>query len=198
MSPRFHGKQRGAIGLMAVGVLAVVLVCTLLVVDSGRLYLEKRKLQGVADTAALEAVSRSGTCMAGLTAAAYAAQSVARNNFVVGSGNTLATSCGSVATAASGQRTFSANPALSSAIQVVVSKTVPTSISGGVWALFSGNPVSLNTVLTATAVAAMHAPTLAQLTINSTLASVNTASASLLNPLFSSLLGGNVNLTVAG
>ncbi len=44
----------------------------------------------------------------------------------------------------------------------------------------------------------MPTPPSAQLTINSTLASVNTASASLLNPLFSGLLGGNVNLTVAG
>ncbi len=198
MSPRFHCKQRGAIGLMAAGVLAVVLAFTLLVIDSGRLYLEKRKLQGVADTAALEAVSRNGTCLAGLSAAAYAGQSVARNYFVVGNGNTLVTSCGSVTTGASGQRTFSANPALSSAIQVVASKTITTSVAGGVWALFSGNPVSLNTVLSATAVAAKPTPSLAQLTINSTLASVNTASASLLNPLFSGLLGGNLNLTLAG
>lgn len=198
MSPRFHCKQRGAIGLMAAGVLAVVLAFTLLVIDSGRLYLEKRKLQGVADTAALEAVSRNGTCLAGLSAAAYAGQSVARNYFVVGNGNTLVTSCGSVTTGASGQRTFSANPALSSAIQVVASKTVTTSVAGGVWALFSGNPVSLNTVLSATAVAAKPTPSLAQLTINSTLASVNTASAGLLNPLFSGLLGGNLNLTLAG
>ncbi|QJI15264.1 hypothetical protein HKK58_22805 [Pseudomonas sp. ADAK22] len=198
MSPRFHCKQRGAIGLMAAGVLAVVLAFTLLVIDSGRLYLEKRKLQGVADTAALEAVSRNGTCLAGLSAAAYAGQSVARNYFVVGNGNTLVTRCGSVTTGASGQRTFSANPALSSAIQVVASKTVTTSVAGGVWALFSGNPVSLNTVLSATAVAAKPTPSLAQLTINSTLASVNTASASLLNPLFSGLLGGNLNLTLAG
>ncbi|MGY2682350.1 putative membrane protein [Pseudomonas tolaasii] len=65
MSPHFFHQQRGAIGLMAVGVLAFVLMCTLLVVDSGRLYLEKRKLQGVADTAALEAVSRNGTCLPG-------------------------------------------------------------------------------------------------------------------------------------
>ncbi|OAE10820.1 hypothetical protein AZH11_24560 [Pseudomonas simiae] len=198
MSPRLACKQRGAIGLMAVGVLALVLVCTLLVVDSGRLYLEKRKLQGVADTAALEAVSRGGTCVAGLSAAAYAAQSVARNNFVVGNGNTLATLCGTVTTGGSGMRTFSANPAVSSAIQVVVSKTVTTSVAGGIWTLVSGGTVSLNTQLTATAVAAMPAPSLAQLTINSTLASVNTASASLLNPLFSGLLGGNVNLTLAG
>ncbi|GAB5338625.1 pilus assembly protein TadG-related protein [Pseudomonas fluorescens] len=198
MSPRLACKQRGAIGLMAAGVLALVLVCTLLVVDSGRLYLEKRKLQGVADTAALEAVSRGGTCVAGLSAAAYAAQSVARNHFVVGNGNSLATLCGTVTTGASGVRTFSANPAVSSAIQVVLSKTVTTSVAGGIWALVSGGPISVNTVLTATAVAAKPAPSLAQLTINSTLASVNTASASLLNPLFSGLLGGNVNLTLAG
>ncbi|WP_448653129.1 pilus assembly protein TadG-related protein [Pseudomonas fluorescens] len=198
MSPRFHCKQRGAIGLMAVGVLAVVLAFTLLVIDSGRLYLEKRKLQGVADTAALEAVSRNGTCVAGLSAASYAGQSVARNHFVVGNGNTLVTQCGSVTTGASGQRTFSANPALSSAIQVVASKTVTTSVAGGIWSLFSGNSVSLNTVLTATAVAAKPTPTLAQLSINSTLASVDTTSSNLLNPLFAGLLGGNVNLTLAG
>ncbi|OZO05379.1 hypothetical protein B7453_06705 [Pseudomonas sp. IB20] len=198
MSPRFQCKQRGAIGLMAVGVLAVVLAFTLLVIDSGRLYLEKRKLQGVADTAALEAVSRNGTCLTGLSAAAYAGQSVARNHFVVGNGNTLVTTCGTVTTPASGRRTFSANPAVSTAIQVVASKTVTTSVAGGVWSLFSGNSVSLNTVLTATAVAAKPTPTLAQLTINSTLASVDTASASLLNPLFSGLLGGNLNLTLAG
>ncbi|WP_248732303.1 pilus assembly protein TadG-related protein [Pseudomonas sp. MWU13-2517] len=198
MSPRFPGKQRGAIGLMAVGVLALALVCTLLVIDSGRLYLTKRQLQGVADTAALEAVSRGGTCQAGLSAAAFAAQSVARNNFVLGNGNTLVARCGSVITGASGMRTFSANPALSSAIQVVVSETVPTSVAAGVWALTSGSPLSLNTVLTATAVAAIPTPPLAQLSISSTLASVNTSSASLLNPLFSGLLGGNVNLTVAG
>ncbi|UNM20713.1 hypothetical protein K0P33_04355 [Pseudomonas sp. ArH3a] len=198
MSPRFQCKQRGAIGLMAVGVLAVVLAFTLLVIDSGRLYLEKRKLQGVADTAALEAVSRNGTCLTGLSAAAYAGQSVARNHFVVGNGNTLVTTCGTVTTPASGRRTFSANPAVSTAIQVVASKTVTTSVAGGVWSLFSGNSVSLNTVLTATAVAAKPTPTLAQLTINSTLASVDTASASLLNPLFSGLLGGNLNLALAG
>lgn len=198
MSPHVHPKQRGAIGLMAVGVLAFVLMCTLLVVDSGRLYLEKRKLQGVADTAALEAVSRGGTCLVGLTAAAYAGQSVVRNSFVVGNGNTLVTTCGAITTAASGRRVFAANPAVSSAIQVVVNKTVTTSLAGGIWALVSGSQVSLKTLLTATAVAATPTPTLAQLTINSTLASVDSASASLLNPLFSGLLGGSVNLTLAG
>ncbi|MHA6573093.1 pilus assembly protein TadG-related protein [Pseudomonas yamanorum] len=193
MSPLFRDGQRGAIGLIAVGTLALALVCTLLVVDSGRLYLEKRKLQGVADTAALEAVGRKGTCLPGLTAAAYAGQSVARNNFVVGNGNTLVTTCGSLTTAATGMRTFTANPAQSTAVQVVVTKPVTTSIAGGIWALVSGAPLSLNTALSATAVAASPMPTVAQLSINSTVANIN-----LLNPLFTGFLGGSVTVSVAG
>ncbi|AZF03428.1 pilus assembly protein TadG-related protein [Pseudomonas sp. R5-89-07] len=198
MSPRLHGKQRGAVGLMAASVLALVLAFTLLAVDSGRLYLEKRRLQGVADTAALEAVSRGGSCAAGLSAAAFAAQSVARNQFVVGSGNTLATRCGAVTTGASGQRLFTANPAVSSAIEVVVGKTVTTSVAGGVWSLVSGNPISLNTLLTAKAVAAKPTPPMAQLSIKSTLVSVDSASAGMLNAVFSGLLGGAVNVSVLG
>lgn len=198
MSPHLHGKQRGAVGLMAAGVLALVLAFTLLAVDSGRLYLEKRRLQGVADTAALEAVSRGGTCAAGLSAAAFAAQSVARNQFVLGGGNTLAIRCGAVTTGASGQRLFTANPAVSSAIEVVVGKTVTTSVAGGVWSLFSGNPVSLNTPLTAMAVAAKPTPPMAQLSIKSTLANVDTARAGMLNAIFSGLLGGAVNVSVLG
>lgn len=51
-------RQRGAIGLMGAMTLGIALLFMLLVVDSGRLYLEKRKLQRVADTAALEVVTR--------------------------------------------------------------------------------------------------------------------------------------------
>lgn len=64
MSPGLRCRQRGAIGLMAALTLGLALVFLLLVVDSGRLYLEKRKLQGIADMAALEAVQRNGDCLA--------------------------------------------------------------------------------------------------------------------------------------
>jgi hypothetical protein len=59
------GPATGAIGLMAAGTLALALGFMLLVIDSGRLYLEQRKLQRVADTAALEAVTRDGNCLSG-------------------------------------------------------------------------------------------------------------------------------------
>ncbi|WP_202370053.1 pilus assembly protein TadG-related protein [Pseudomonas sp. MWU318] len=202
MSPRtqFNGpvRQHGAIGLMAAATLSLALVLMLLVVDTGRLYMEQRKLQRVVDSAALEAVSRGGNCQSGLSAATYAGQSAVRNGYIVDSNNTLATTCGSVQTAASGLRAFTVDATRSSAIKVDASRTVTTSFAGGVQALFSGSTVSLNTTLNASAVAAQPTPTVAQLNIRSTLASINTAQSNILNPLFSGLLGGNVNLTALG
>ncbi len=202
MSPRsqFNGpaRQRGAIGLMAAATLSVALVAMLLVVDTGRLYMEQRKLQRVVDNAALEAVSRGGNCLPGLTAATYAGQSAVRNGFTVDANNTLATTCGSLVTAATGLRSFTVDATQAAAVRVVGSHTLTTSFAGGVQALFSGTAVSLNTTLNATAVAAKPQPTIAQLNIRSTLATINTAQSNILNPLFSGLLGGNVNLTALG
>lgn len=202
MSPRsqFNGpaRQRGAIGLMAAATLSVALVAMLLVVDTGRLYMEQRKLQRVVDNAALEAVSRGGNCLPGLTAATYAGQSAVRNGFTVDANNTLATTCGSLVTAATGLRSFTVDATQAAAVRVVGSHTLTTSFAGGVQALFSGTSVSLNTTLNATAVAAKPQPTIAQLNIRSTLATINTAQSNILNPLFSGLLGGNVNLTALG
>jgi uncharacterized membrane protein len=202
MSPRsqFNGpaRQRGAIGLMAAATLSVALVAMLLVVDTGRLYMEQRKLQRVVDNAALEAVSRGGNCLPGLTAATFAGQSAVRNGFTVDANNTLATTCGSLVTAATGLRSFTVDATQAAAVRVVGSHTLTTSFAGGVQALFSGTAVSLNTTLNATAVAAKPQPTIAQLNIRSTLATINTAQSNILNPLFSGLLGGNVNLTALG
>lgn len=202
MSPRsqFNGpaRQHGAIGLMAAATLSLALVLMLLVVDTGRLYMEQRKLQRVVDSAALEAVSRGGNCLSGLSAATYAGQSAVRNGYIVDGNNTLTTTCGSVQTAASGLRAFTADATQSTAVKVTASRTVTTSFAGGVQALFTGSAVSLNTTLNASAVAAQPTPTVAQLNIRSTLASINTAQSNILNPLFSGLLGGNVNLTALG
>lgn len=202
MSPRlqFRGpsRQRGAIGLMAAGTLALALGFMLLVIDTGRLYLEQRKLQRVADTAALEAVTRDGNCLSGASATVYATQSATRNGFTVNPGNTLTVNCGTLQTGADHLRAFTADATKSAAVQVIATRTVTTSIAAGVGALLSGGPASLTTRLSATAVAAEPKLTLAQLSIRSTLAGVDSSKSSLLNPLFSTLLGGNVSLTAVG
>ncbi|AZD46134.1 TadG family pilus assembly protein [Pseudomonas chlororaphis] len=186
-------RQRGAIGLIGALALGTAVLCTLVVVDSGRLYLDQRELQRVADNAALEAVARGGNCQAGLSAAAFARESAARNGFAVGDDRPLTATCGSLRTGADNLRTFSPNASQASAIRVVVSEAVPTSIALGVTNLFSDNPVSTTTSLSATAVAAQPKPPLAQLTIRSTLADLN-----LLNGALSGLAGSAINVSLLG
>lgn len=202
MSPRsqFNSptRQRGAIGLMAAATLSLAVVLMLLVVDTGRLYLEQRKLQRVVDNAALEAISRGGNCLPGLTAATYVGQSAVRNGFTVDTNNTLVTTCGTLVTAATGLRSFTVDATQAIAVKVVASRTVTTSFAGGVQALFTGAPVSLNTTLNAFAVAGKPQPTVAQLNIRSTLVNISTAQSSILNSVFSGLLGGSVNLSALG
>lgn len=198
----FNGprQQHGAIGLMAALTLGMVLIFMLLVVDGGRLYLEQRKLQRVADMAVLEAVSRGGSCAATpSTATLYATQSAARNSFVpAGTLQTLNATCGTLVTV-NQLRTFQLDPSKSDAIRVIATNTIPTSIAGGVWDLVSKGTLSTTTKLTASAVGAAPKGLLAQISIRSTLATVTTDSqAALLNSVFSSLLGGNVTLNIAG
>ncbi|MCE4058092.1 pilus assembly protein TadG-related protein [Pseudomonas sp. Au-Pse12] len=202
MSPlkRFTGprRQRGAIGLMAAVTLGLALLLMVVVVDSGRLYMEQRKLQRVADNAALEAVSRGGNCQAGLSAAAYAGQSATRNGFTVDAGSTLTTACGALSTGANSLRTFNADPTQSAAVRVVATHTVPISVAAGIGALFTPGPINLNTQLSATAVAAAPTPPQAQLSIRSTIATVNSANSPLLNALVGDMLGGSLNISAVG
>jgi uncharacterized membrane protein len=186
-------RQRGAIGLIGALALGTAVLCTLVVVDSGRLYLDQRELQRVADNAALEAVARGGNCHAGLSAAAFARESAARNGFAVGDDRLLTATCGSLQTGADNLRTFSPNASQASAIRVVVSEAVPTSIALSVTNLFSDKPLSDMTSLSATAVAAQPKPPLAQLTIRSALVDLN-----LLNGALSGLAGSAINVSLLG
>nr|WP_325167598.1 pilus assembly protein TadG-related protein [Pseudomonas sp. MF6747] len=192
-------RQRGAIGLIGAVTLGVALLFLLLVVDSGRLYLEKRKLQRVVDTAALEAVSRSGTCAApNNNAALFATQSAARNHFNIDDNRTLAVACGTLATGADFMRTFNADPAKTDAIRVIATHRVHTSLAHGLLTLFSAQPLNMMTLLSATAVAAAPAPTVASLTVRSTLLTVDSTKSVALNALIGGLLGGKLQLDAVG
>lgn len=202
MSPlnRYAGlpiRQRGAISLLAALTLGFALLCTLLVIDSGRLYLEKRSLQRIADMAALEAAGRKGTCSPGSSASTFANQSSTRNSFVAGTDSrTLTINCGTLTLDADSRRTFTADATKSEAIRVVATHAVPRSIAAGIAALFDSTPTPPNIQLSATAVAA-GTPPLAALTIRSAAMTIDSTKAALLNPVIGSLLGGTLNLSVA-
>ncbi|MDU8428774.1 pilus assembly protein TadG-related protein [Pseudomonas syringae pv. actinidifoliorum] len=190
-------RQRGAIGLIAALTLGLALLCALVVVDSGRLYLEKRSLQRVADIAALEAAGRRGACSGAASAPDFANQSAIRNGFTPNTdGRTLVTRCGTLTVGALSQRVFVADSTQALAIQVVASHPVPRSIAAGIGAAFDKSPSPANVTLSATAVAASAAP-LAALTIRSATVTVDSTRAAILNPVIGSLLGGSLNLSVA-
>ena len=203
MSPQLRGmgfngpqQQRGAIGLMAAVTLGMVLLFMLLVVDSGRLYLEQRKLQRVADMAVLEAVSRGGTCSGASTAAGFANQSATRNSFTPGSVQKVNTTCGTLSTNSSQLRVFTADATKSDAIRVIATTTVPTSVAGGLWSLFSKGGFNLNTNLTASAVGSNGGAPLAQLTIRSALLTIDSTQSPILDQLVGGLLGGSIKAGV--
>lgn len=194
---RFRGpqQQRGAIGLMAAVTLGMVLLFMLLVVDSGRLYFEQRKLQRVADVAVLEAVSRGGSCLTTpKTAQTYADESATRNGFTPGGTQTLGVTCGTLETINS-LRTFVADGTKSDAIRVIATTVVPTSVAGGLWDLFSNGTFKFDTHLTASAVGAGGGAPLAMLTIRTSLATIDSTKSPLLNAVIGGLLGGKLDLT---
>ena len=207
MSPQLRGmgfngsrQQRGAIGLMAAVTLGMVLLFMLLVVDSGRLYLEQRKLQRVADMAVLEAVTRQGNCLATpSTAQGFAEGNAKLNSFTPGGVQHIAATCGSLKTDSATQlRVFTQDSNKTDAIRVIATTTVPTSVAGGLWSMFSKTGFNLNTNLTASAVGSNGGAPLAQLTIKSTILSVTSDQKNLLNLVWGKLLGGSLNIDVLG
>jgi len=181
---------------MAAVTLGMVLLFMLLVVDSGRLYLEQRKLQRVADMAVLEAVSRGGNCTGASTAAGFANQSATRNSFTPGSVQKVNTTCGTLSTNSSQLRVFTADATKSDAIRVIATTTVPTSVAGGLWSLFSKGGFNLNTNLTASAVGSNGGAPLAQLTIRSALLTIDSTQSPILDQLVGGLLGGSIKAGV--
>ena len=203
MSPRLRNigfnspqQQQGAIGLMAAVTLGVVLLFMLLVIDSGRLYLEQRKLQRVADMAVLEAVCRVGSCTSG-TAVTYVNESATRNDFTPGAVQEITPTCGTLVTTNS-LRTFQASTTQSSAIRVIATTTVPTSVAGGLWSMFSKANFDLQTKLTASAVGSVGGAPLAQLTIRNKTLVLDDRKSKILSSLFGGLLGGSLNIDLLG
>ena len=203
MSPQLRGMgfngprhQHGAIGLMAAVTLGMVLLFMLLMVDSGRLFLEQRKLQRVADMAVLEAVTRGGNCTGTSTAAGFANQSAIRNSFTPGTVQKINTTCGTLTTNSSQLRVFTADATKSDAIRVIATTTVPTSVAGGLWSILSKDGFDLNTNLTASAVGSNGGAPLAQLTIRSALLNIDTTQSPILDQLVGGLLGGSINAGV--
>ncbi|MBD2838541.1 hypothetical protein ID144_15960 [Pseudomonas sp. JM0905a] len=188
-------RQRGAIGLMATLVLLLTLMMLALTVDAGRLYFEKRKLQRVADMAAMESASRSGLC--GTTTAAevvtLADAAAARHGYSasLGGGNSGNNSVrlGYVELdGAEERRVFTPSATRAEAVRVLATQEVPASlVLGGLW----GERVNLQ------AVAVAQRPALAAFSLGSGLASLDPQQSAVLDALLGKMLGTTLTLDAA-
>nr|WP_269837246.1 pilus assembly protein TadG-related protein [Pseudomonas sp. CCOS 191] len=182
--------------MMAALTMGLALVFMLLTVDSGRLYLEQRKLQRIADMAALEAAEHDGACTgSGPQASTLARTAATRNGH--SPLNPLIASCGYLRTGNDNLRTFTADNQRNEAIKVEVSNVVVTSFAGGIYALVQGGAIARTTTLRASAVAASPGPPQAMLSIRSTLLQVSSMQSAILNALLKAI-GASTQLTVLG
>jgi uncharacterized membrane protein len=140
--------------MLSAATLVMAILFLALVIDSGRLYLEQRNLQKLADTAALESISRlaSGNCALDTALAqVYAVENAASYGFVAGAGRALSSSCVSVSII-DGLRVPVADAANGRAVRVVTSSEVPASIvvrSGSLFGLGDNDSVRLQAVAVA-------------------------------------------------
>ncbi|MDQ8036065.1 MAG: pilus assembly protein TadG-related protein [Pedobacter sp.] len=180
-------RQRGAIAMMTAVFLIFALLCLVLVVDTGRLYYEKRSLQRIADSSALDAATEGGLCSldSGPGLESLAAVSASRNGFT---GNISAAPnavSGGYMETVDGIRVFNEDASRIEAVQVVLGKDVPASIVAG--GLFGGI-VPLRVQATAQRIPSIT------FSAGSALLNVSSAESALLNPLLNGLLGSNLNL----
>ena len=177
--------QRGAIGLVGGLLLLIALLLTALVVDSGRLWMQQKKLQSVADMAAIHAARHLG-CAASQQSVAQMAQQAAVNNGFDGqlSSTPNQVLLGKLNTV-QGIRQFTADGSRG-AVYVRATKVVPSSmIAGGLF----GGTVGLH----AEAVSSSD-PSLATFGVGSFTTNLSSQQSVLLNGLLGGMLGMPLSL----
>ncbi|NWO57716.1 pilus assembly protein TadG-related protein [Chromohalobacter israelensis] len=183
--------QRGAIGLLAMGVLGLVILCLVLALDVGRLYYEKARLQKLADTAAMEAAAALARTQDMSTLREMAAANLARSE---GDGAALTLQRGTIAVD-DGFNVFVAEEApTSDAVRVVLRQSVPTSLIVNIERLFSDRDIE-DTRMLSTASVARRTP-VAALAMGTQLLSVDGDTA-LLQPVLAAL-GADLDLGLVG
>lgn len=184
--------QRGAVGIFGALVFGMVVAFVILALDTGRLALEKRRLQEIADLAAIDALQQAGLCSGNesmTTAAVQAAaqQSAARNGYAGDlNGEVDAVLLGTMTTDAAGVRQFTATvDAAATAVRVTARKQVVRSLIAGGW--YDGT-VDLQ------AVGVAQREPLAGFSVGSFLASIDSEDSAVLDAVLGEMLGSAISL----
>jgi uncharacterized membrane protein len=188
-SPPDLRAQRGAIGLWGSLTLLLSVLFMALAVDTGRLWMQQRKLQSIADIASMEAARKIVGCGVDAgNAIRTTAQDAAMRNGYTGQ---LSQSPNMVelgdTTTVDGIRQFTSSTE-QRAVRVYITESVPASLVAG--GLFGSR-----VLLSAEAVSAAD-PSLVTFTAGSFLLDVDTEDSDLMNALLGELLGTSLNLSV--
>lgn len=154
-------RQQGVVSVLTAFLLVLLITVLALVIDTGRLYLEQRNLQKIADMAALDAIARlpRGYCAGRLgLAEQFAVESASLHGFTPNAQKTLVTRCANI-TSQDGLRNVALNPA-GSGLRVDVSHEVPASLIAQGGSLLS-DAFSGKVILRADAAAQRNEPTAA-------------------------------------
>lgn len=185
-------RQRGAFGLLAIGVLLLLVVCMVVALDTGRLYMQKQNVQRVADLAALDAIaglSFSGGEAAG-NAQTLAEQNASLNNFShEPTERWVETTMGTIRLE-DGIYRFDESPG--SALRVEAYHRVPTSLVGNLARLMPNSGISSHVLLKGEAVAQQRE--YVAFTAGSSLLTADLSSSPLLGPILQQLLGSEVDI----
>lgn len=193
-TPAFASSQRGAIGLTSAALLILLVLFLALTVDSGRLYLEKRNLQRIADLAALESAELGLLCSA--DSQQQATLSAQNNGFNTSDPKwQLSTRLGRIVQDSQGRRSLiTGSPQAHDGVEVTVKHRIPASIVANLASMLPGSNFSTETELQAQATA--QSQNFASFTVGSGLLNLNSSASPLLQPILGALLDGNVNLGV--
>lgn len=188
-------RQRGAFGLMAVGVMFLLVICVVVALDSGRLYMQKQNVQRVADMAALDAVA--GLNFSGEDSSddpqVLAEQNAVENNFQPMEGERrIETAMGAIEVV-EGINRFNENKP-GSALRVRAWHRVPTSLVGNLARLMPNTDIESHVWLMGEAVAQQRQ--FVAFTAGSSLLTADLSSSPLLKPVLQRLLGSGVNVNV--
>lgn len=186
-SPNNLKRQRGAIGMVGVITLMLAVLFTALAVDSGRLWMQKRHLQTIADIASIQAARQlgCGVTQSSLESAAQAAADA--NGFDSDQGyNPLLVEMVDVSTDTNGVRQYTTSG--SEAVHVRVTRQVPASLVAG--GLFD------ETVMLSAEAVSRADPAIAAFSAGSFAARIDTENSVLLNAILGDILGSSLSLDV--
>jgi uncharacterized membrane protein len=179
-------RQRGVITIVGAFTLLMALMFAVLAVDTGRLWMERRNVQKIADVTAM-ATARYTQCGSTLSNVTDIARSTATANGLdlTAAGSSVAVTRGHVAQNAQGISEYSVLPEptdTSDSVQVTINKTVPASLVMGGWI---GSTVQLAAQATA-----KGSPAQATFALSGSLLNFDVTQANAMNALLGAILGG--------